>query len=346
MADYRPTDWDTIDLDRLLHLRKGFLEGSAGTADYWQSPDDLEAYDRTFGQRIAWKWDYVLDELEALGYAPPAGTVLDWGCGSGVASRRFLSRQAPAAVSRLQLHDRSALAMRFAARQVAAQWPDLPISTAPQAAPADILLVSHVLTELSPAQTDALVALAAQASAVLWVEPGTFQASRALLAVRERLRGHLGVVAPCTHCGPCGLLADANTRHWCHFFAPTPTEVFMDGGWARFARAAGIDLRSLPVSYLALDKRPIAGPPADAVRILGQARTYKAYALLLGCDRSGVHDRRLMKRTDPAAFHALRKGRCASLCRCRLAGHDIAELHPAPTPPEPAPDRPAHGPRP
>ena len=79
------------DFALLERLRARFLDAPSEGGDYWSSPDLLAAYDATFGERIGWKWDAVLAELRARGWAPPAGTaVLDWGCGSGVAGRRVL----------------------------------------------------------------------------------------------------------------------------------------------------------------------------------------------------------------------------------------------------------------
>ena len=81
----------------------------------------------------------------------------------------------------------------------------------------------------------------------------------------------------------------------------------MDGNWARFAKIAGVDLRSLPLSFLVLDKRP--GPQPDRMRVIGRPRVYKAHALLLGCDASGVRDYRRTKRDWPDEFRQLKKGR-------------------------------------
>ena len=80
----------------------------------------------------------------------------------------------------------------------------------------------------------------------------------------------------------------------------------MDGNWARFAKIAGVDLRSLPLSFLVLDKRP--RPQSAEVRVIGRPRVYKAHALLLGCDASGVRDYRQTKREQPDEFRRLKKG--------------------------------------
>lgn len=269
-----------VDWPALKRLREGFLTGLRD--DYWRSERDLESYDATFGQRIRWKWDYVLRELKRRGWSAPPGNVLDWGCGSGIAGEAF---------GATHVWDRSRLAMTFAARKLNAKIgiPD-EIGT---------LLVSHVLTETSPP-----LELAGKATAVIWVEPGTFEASRMLIAVREELRRQFNIVAPCTHQATCGMLAAGNERHWCHFFAPSPPEIFRDGEWARFAKLAGIDLRSLPVSYLVLDKRPVRSGGAQEI---GRPRLYKAHALVLTCDESGVRDRRVTKRDEPEEYRRLRK---------------------------------------
>ena len=81
----------------------------------------------------------------------------------------------------------------------------------------------------------------------------------------------------------------------------------MDGHWARFAKIAGVDLRSLPLSFLVLDKRPV--PQPDGMRVIGRPRVYKAHALLLGCDSSGVRDYRQTKREQPDQFRRLKKGK-------------------------------------
>jgi ribosomal protein RSM22 (predicted rRNA methylase) len=190
------------------------------------------------------------------------------------------------------------------------------------------LLVSHVLTELSPRQTDELANLANRATAIVWVEPGTFDASRALIAVRERLRGTLHLVAPCTHQAACGMLAPGRERYWCHHFATSPPEAFTDGRWARWAREMGIDLRSLPLAYLVLDRRPPAPLPPGAVRLIGRPRVQKAYALLCGCDKTGVHERRLAKRAFPQEFRDARRDCLDSLQTWECDGDAVTRLCP------------------
>ncbi|NTV46540.1 MAG: hypothetical protein HGB11_08500 [Chlorobiales bacterium] len=176
-----------------------------------------------------------------------------------------------------------------------------------------IVLISHVITELSADQLAELLPVVKKAAAILWVEPGMYEASRALIDVREQFRESFNIVAPCTHQQICRMVEEQNTRHWCHHFASPPQDVFTDSGWARFAKEMGIDLRQLPLSYLVLDKRPVAEFPSGAVRVIGEPRLYKAYALLLGCDGSGVWECRLTKRILPEQFRKLKKGTGATL---------------------------------
>jgi SAM-dependent methyltransferase len=301
-------DWQTIDWKALDRLRSAFLDGTAGAQDYWRNDRDLECYDQTFGQRIRWKWNYILKELQGRGWEAPRGDTIDWGCGSGIATRAFLEHFGAERPSRFVFWDRSPVAMQFAARKTREEFPSISVwLDRPSDQDFGTLLVSHVLTELSDEQLTELLGLAMHATSVFWVEPGTYEVSRRLIDVRERLRSAFQVVSPCTHQAACGMLTPENERHWCHHFAPSPPEVFTDGNWARFAKLAGVDLRSLPVSFLVLDKRPQSDRP-NVTRVIGRPRVYKAHALLLTCDVSGINEYRCAKRDQPEEFRRLKKG--------------------------------------
>lgn len=318
-------NWDTIDWSALAEMRTAFLAGTAGSADYWRNESDLAAYDATFAQRIGWKWDFVLSELQQRGWTPPPGELWDWGCGSGIAARAVLDYFGTEAVTKLRVSDRSPLAMSFAARRAREKYAGLAVEpAAPTAGLAgNTLLLSHVLTELTQEQTEALVEQTAQAQCVIWVEPGTYETSLTLIAIRERLRPHFQIIAPCTQQERCGVLAPENERHWCHHFATPPPEVFIDSGWARFANLMSINLRDLPLSFLVLDRRQPPALPADAARLIGHPRLYKGHALLLGCDRQGVSEQRLAQRKFTSEFKAFKKGKHCSLCQWHCADGEI-----------------------
>lgn len=314
--------WSAADLAILRKLRERFLAGTAGAADYWRSTEELALYDATFAERIGWKWDAVLRELALRGWQPRSRRVLDWGCGSGVAGRRVLANW-PTLASYCT-HDRSAQAMRFATEKVRAVFPQIEISSGREVGDDTLLLLSHVISELSARQLDELLEIAQRAGEIIWVEAGTHADSRRLIEVRERLTeiSPLAVVAPCTHHAACGLLSAKNERHWCHHFARVPSEVFQDARWVEFGREMGIDLRSLPYSFLVLD-RDAAPTPADFSRVIGEAREFKGYAKVLSCHVNGVADLMLQKRDDPALHKAVLRGDEAPLFRWQLEAGKI-----------------------
>jgi ribosomal protein RSM22 (predicted rRNA methylase) len=308
------------DLAVLRELRERFLAETARASDYWQSPEHLELYDATFGERIGWKWDAVLDELRLRGWQPRSTRVLDWGCGTGAAHRRVLGMWPQ--FTALALHDRSPHARLFSAEKARLAFPQVPVSwDAPVVTRETLLLVSHVINELPAKELDQLVALAAAAGEVIWVEAGTHADSRRLIEVRERLRPEFTPVAPCTHSERCGMLAPANAPHWCHHFARPPSAIFQDARWAEFAREIGIDLRSIPYSFLVLARSP--NTAAGYSRVIGEPREAKGYLRVLSCQAEGVTDFVLQKRDAPELFRAGRKGQLAPVYRWTLENGKI-----------------------
>ena len=309
--------WNDVNWDALRRLRARFLQfdeakgqGECGGApEYWRSHSELESYDFTFAERIGWKWDTLLSELRVRGWTLPEGPLLDYGCGTGVAGRRVAAWAEAPAASKLLLWDRSHPALKFALGRARAQFPHLPVEilSSVEIAPFSVMVISHVLNELSPSGLEALLAMASRARAVLWVEPGTAAVSRALIAVRARLLQSFRPVAPCTHAATCGMLAAGNERHWCHHFAKPPSSVFQDAGWGRFARTLEIDLRSVPFSCLVLDRRPQLVSSVPESRVIGVPREYKGFAKVLSCQEDGVRELILQKRDAPELFKEMRK---------------------------------------
>ena len=326
--------WTDLDWPALDRLRSGFLSGTAASGPYWQSASDLASYDFTYGARIGWKWDAVLAELRLRAWRPAARTVLDWGCGSGVAGRHVISFFGAENFDALHVWDHSPLACDFAATAARAAFPSLPVAVAapgtlnPQLStlnpsPIGLLLVSHVLNELSPAARTELDSLVARAESVIWVEPGTHEVSRQLGAVRETLRTKFSLIAPCTHTGACGMFQPEHTRDWCHFFAPPPSEIFATPDWVKFGQRAGIDLRSLPYAFFALDRAAVAAPPSDLSRVIGRPEHFKPYARFLNCDATGLAELELMRRSDPALYKQLDRARGPLLYRWQRDGDKV-----------------------
>jgi hypothetical protein len=302
--------WSEIDWNALSGHRARFLGGEPGPAPYWASASDLASYDFTFGERIGWKWDAVLDELSSRGWRPPGGAVLDWGCGSGVAGRRVVARFGAAEFTSLQVWDHSPAAREFSRIAAAEAFPGLEVRDASaflsEGGAIGLLVISHVLNELTPAAVAEIEALARRAQAVLWTEPGSRDTSRALGAIRDRWVREFRVVAPCTHAKGCPVLQEGNERHWCHHFAAPPPQIFADSNWVKFGQRAGIDLRSLPYSFVALDRTWEATQPG-ASRVIGRPEPFKPYVRLLNCDAAGLGQLSVMRRDCPALCKELEK---------------------------------------
>ncbi len=321
----RTEPYRAAELVELSRLRKRFLDGSNAGGGYWKCDADLALYDETFAERIGWKWDAVLAELVARGWRPRARHIFDFGCGSGVANRRVM--EAWDGFDSLTLADVSPLATHYAATRARATQPQVRVGTAgpePRLPPGTLLLVSHVLNELNSAARARLLALARQADEVLWVEAGTHADSRSLIAVREELRADFALVAPCPHRAVCGMLAEANAHHWCHFFARVPSDVFQNARWAQIGRELGIDLRTLPYSFLALSRS--GEQPSGYSRVIGLPREAKGRMKVLNCAEEAVSELLLQKRDLPTIFKSFKKDLFAPRYRWTLDGERIADV--------------------
>ena len=325
-----------VEWTRLDRLRAKFLVGGPGE-DYWSDGDLVRAYDRTFGERIRWKWREVLAEAKRRGFA--GGTrVLDYGCGSGVAGREFFRQFEAGPGAELILWDRSLVARRTAAELAEAEFagqggPTITARHAPptEALEADVVLISHVLAEIDGGDLAMLLQTVARARAVLWVEPGTREVARRLVDLREELAADFTPIAPCPHRGACPLARPERSADWCHLFATPDPESFTSAHWRRFSDNLGVDLRSLPMSYLVLVRPDDAGPaPAgDLGRPLGRPKLEKGRALLDLCVPGDVRRVRWLERTDRRLFRSLRGRRAFHpLLRVELDGDHLVRMEP------------------
>ncbi|MBT5901715.1 MAG: hypothetical protein HOH58_06370 [Opitutaceae bacterium] len=295
--------WENLDWPTLDRIRAGFLTGSAAKGPYWQSLADLAHYDFTFAERIGWKWDHVLRELNRRGWAPAQGKLLDWGCGSGVAHRRVISTW-PDSTQSVRVFDHSTWAEAYATQRVNDRFPNLDVRSWERSESIATLTISHVLNELDKESAQDLMQTIQSATKVIWVEPGTSEVAGQLVQWREKLRDSFRVVFPCPHQGACGLRTPANALHWCHHFASPPAGVFADSNWVKFGQRAGIDLRSLPYSALVLEKPTAAIETREAAvedlagRIIGRPKVSKPCTRFLGCDSDQVQRLEMPKKLN------------------------------------------------
>lgn len=310
-SDVPKTRSEVKELERLRQL---FLDApeSPGVADYWSDANLLALYDRTFARRICWKWDALCSELKAKNWSVPSPITrwIDWGCGSGVATESVLNHLSVPDGTHFVVSDRSPSAMQFAADKIKKLSPQATVSQLRpehlQVSENDLLLISHVLTELTDDQTHRLLEQISHAGAILWVEPGTPYCSKKLIAARKKLLSSFSIVGPCPHQSACGISSES--KDWCHFFAPPPSEIFQDPAWMHFAKTMKIDLRSLPISFLAAERQSSA-PDTELNlklsaqgRLIGRPRFYKGHARAIVCQGDGVREKNFLEREHKATF--------------------------------------------
>lgn len=321
--------WSSLDWKALDRLRAGFLSGEPKPTPYWEAVSDLEAYDLTYAERIGWKWDAVLSELARRQWRPEAPlrtvTLLDWGCGSGVAGRRAIRFLGTECLREVRVWDHSARARAFALDRLRATFPGLPVREAsgPTEA-ADVVVVSHVLNELTPDAEADVMSTVLRSQACLWVEPGTSVVARRLQQLRDRIRFSHTLVAPCPHQGVCGLLLPGHENDWCHHFAPPPPGVHADPDWVRFARLAGIDLRSLPYAFLVAQRtREATSGETGLARILGRPEALKPEIRARVCEADFVGEVHVPRRSAAALAKAIEREKGPLVYRWKRDGDRV-----------------------
>ena len=283
---------DTKKLSILKKIRSNFLKDSPSkTSDYWSSLEHLEAYDEVFARRILWKWNAVITELEHRQVSLPRGPILDYGSGTGVACE---------AVSRawqgeFLLFDRSSLAMRYASEKLTTLNIKVKSIKDPGQEAYSTFLASHVLSEMESVEFEQFLACIKKARFLILVEAGTPEVARRLSRIREELLGGTWyTVAPCTHNESCPLLN--STQDWCHFFAKPPSEIFIDSKWGKIGSELGIDLRSLPLSYLVMSRDPVH--LEGGRRLIGRVRQGAKASSFYTCGSEGfsLHQEKMPKK--------------------------------------------------
>jgi ribosomal protein RSM22 (predicted rRNA methylase) len=154
----------------------------------------------------------------------------------------------------------------------------------------DLVVIGHVLNELSVNQRSDLIARAwaATAHTLIIVEPGTSAFFPMLTTIRQTLID-LGahVIAPCTHCSRCPMVDD-----WCHYATKIARPDFQ-----RLARGATLPYEEAKYSYIAVSRIPIA---YSGARVLHDTTTHKGYITLEHCSSRGIMTSSVPKRQRDA----------------------------------------------
>jgi ribosomal protein RSM22 (predicted rRNA methylase) len=178
-----------------------------------------------------------------------------------------------------------------------ARWERVDLRQMPGAAQRyDLVVIGHVLNELSPELQRAVVAAAWQRTAglLLIVEPGTSAAFPVVRAARDQLLAEgARTIAPCAHDAPCPLVND-----WCHFPQRLTRPDFQ-----RYARGAPSQWEDAKYCYAAL---ATFGPDAPIwARIIREPTSNKAYAEIKTSTHDGITTYRALKR-HREAYRAMR----------------------------------------
>nr|WP_260615998.1 small ribosomal subunit Rsm22 family protein [Microbispora sp. KK1-11] len=169
-----------------------------------------------------------------------------------------------------------------------ARWQQAFVDRSAPAPAADLVTMSYVLGELSPAvQEDVVGSLARDAAMLVIVEPGT-PAGYARIAAARRLltKSGLHLVAPCPHDGECPIRPD---QDWCHFAVRLNRTALH-----RRIKDGTLSFEDEKFSYVAASARP--WPRAES-RILRHPLKRKGLVTLRLCTaEDGLADRAVSKR--------------------------------------------------
>jgi ribosomal protein RSM22 (predicted rRNA methylase) len=254
----------------------------------------------------------VAMELKRLRPALEVGSVLDLGCGPATAT--IAVRQVFEGLQTATLLDRDAEWLNVARRLIDAADPpmaaqsrfaalDLRASAALDEH--DLVVISYALGELPPNAAKTLIdqAWARARLAMAIIEPGTPRGFAAVLAARDSLvAAGAGVVAPCTHAGPCPL----RSGDWCHFDIRVERT-----RQHRQAKSATLPYEVEKFSYLVVAKNPSG--QTSAARIIRHPLKKGGHVILDLCTSAARAERVIIARRDPERYRRARAARWGDL---------------------------------
>jgi len=171
------------------------------------------------------------------------------------------------------------------------------ITTTQHWAEHDVVIIGHVLNELSAHQRTRIIdaAWAATKQLLIIIEPGTSNFFSIIKEARQQLieRGaHL--VAPCTHSNTCPM----TSPDWCHFGQKIARPDFQ-----RHARAVSVGWEEAKVSFVAVSRQAVA---YHGQRLVHDPVGHKGHIELMLCGEAGLCTTSVQKR-DATAYGAARR---------------------------------------
>ncbi|MFE9847360.1 small ribosomal subunit Rsm22 family protein [Streptomyces sp. NPDC005576] len=179
----------------------------------------------------------------------------------------------------------------------AARWQRARIGAALELAPTDLVTVSYVLKELTPAaRTELVDAAAGAAQAVVIVEPGTPDGYARVIEARDRLiAAGLSVAAPCPHSAACPIEPGTD---WCHFSARVSRSSLH-----RQVKGGTLSHEDEKFSYVVATRFPVE---PVAARVTRRPQIRKGQVLLELCTRDEALRRETVTKRHGALYRAAR----------------------------------------
>jgi len=297
-------------VERLIAQYRGRGPSTSAAAPILRDPSDAAAY---AAYRMPATYAAVRAALDALrartGDWAPA-THLDLGGGTGAATWAVAASWPTARPGHTStVLDWSAPALDLGRRLAGsaqapavreARWTRVPLGGAAELPAADLVTVSYLIGELTPADRAALIDAAAAATrgALVVAEPGTPDGYARILDARDRLiAAGLTVLAPCPHDAACPITG----TDWCHFAARVPRTSLH-----RQIKGGTLPYEDEKFSYLAA-VRPAAVPATPAPnRVVRHPLIRKGQVLLDLCAADGTLTRAHITKRHGTDYRAAR----------------------------------------
>ncbi|MBP5940018.1 small ribosomal subunit Rsm22 family protein [Streptomyces acidiscabies] len=160
----------------------------------------------------------------------------------------------------------------------------------------DLVTVSYVLNELTPADRSALLAGVSGATAVVIVEPGTPDGYARIIEARDHLiASGYTIAAPCPHSAACPIVPGTD---WCHFSARVSRSSLH-----RKVKGGSLSYEDEKFAYVAAVRLPVY--PATS-RVVRRPQMRKGQVLLDLCSADGELGRTTVTKRHGDLYKAAR----------------------------------------